>query len=159
MTIKRILVPTDFSRDADAALHYALELARQVGASVDLLHVVENPMAAVTWSLPADTADRAAQQVDLVREAKNRLRQAVPRLTGRRFGVGREVLVGPTAATIVRYAQEGLADLIVMGASGRTGVPRFSLGGVATRVTQTAPCPVLTLRASPREIEPQRRIA
>ena len=46
MTITRILVPTDFSRDADAAMHYAIDLAKPFGAIVELLHVVEDPLAA-----------------------------------------------------------------------------------------------------------------
>ena len=46
MTITRILVPTDFSRDADTAMLYAIDLATPFGAIVELLHVVEDPLAA-----------------------------------------------------------------------------------------------------------------
>jgi nucleotide-binding universal stress UspA family protein len=56
------------------------------------------------------------------------------------------VLVGAPADVIVRTARTGRADLVVMGTHGRSGLSRFLLGSVASRVIATAPCPVLTVR-------------
>ena len=56
---------------------------------------------------------------------------------------------GPADDAICDTASEKGADLIVMGTHGRTGVPRFFLGSVASRVISTAPCPVMTVRAAP----------
>jgi nucleotide-binding universal stress UspA family protein len=151
MTIKRILVPMDFSLDADAALAYALELARQFSASVYLLHVLENPLAAGMWSSDAYTAELSGLSLNLVRDAEERLRQAIPTIAGVHYGLTSEVRVGKPADTIVAFAREQIIDLIVMGTTGRTGVPRILMGSVAERVVRTAPCPVLTMRAHERE--------
>ena len=71
MTITRILVPTDFSRDADTAMLYAIDLAKPFGAIVELLHVVEDPLAAGMWS--AEYLHRRD------RRAANQSRQETPK--------------------------------------------------------------------------------
>jgi nucleotide-binding universal stress UspA family protein len=147
MTIKRILVPVDFSPDSDAALSSAVSLAQQLGASVHLLHVVENALAAGMWSAEAYTAEVPGLQVDVVREAKEQLERMIPTIAGVPFGLEHEVKVGPPAATIVECAKDELSDLIVMGTRGRTGLAHALMGSVAEHVIRTAPCPVLTLRA------------
>ena len=65
MDIKRILVPTDFSKDAEVALAYAVALARPFNASLHVLHVVENPLAAGMWSSEIYTAEIAGLQINL----------------------------------------------------------------------------------------------
>ena len=145
-TITRILVPVDFSAHSDGALRYAAKLASQVGASVELLHVVE------------DLAYGASSEVyvpnvpDLMQEMVN---EAVPRLTSLKqalFPHGADVetavFVGRPSSTIVDRARAGGFDLIVMGTHGRTGLSHMLMGSVAERVVRTAPCPVLTVRAA-----------
>jgi nucleotide-binding universal stress UspA family protein len=144
VTITRILVPTDFSVDANAALTYALELARKFDAPVHLLHVVEDPLAAGMWSSEIYTAEIAGLQVNLKRDAEERLRRSVPDDAGT---VSTEVRTGSAATQIIQAARETNADLIVMGTRGRTGVAHVIMGSVAERVVRLAPCPVLTLRA------------
>lgn len=144
MTITRILVPTDFSADANAAFDYALGLARKFDAPVHLLHVVEDPLAAGMWSSEIYTAQIAGLQLNLVRDAEERLRRSVPDDAGT---VSTEVRTGPAAKQIVEAARETNSDLIVMGTRGRTGVAHVIMGSVAERVVRLAPCPVLTLRA------------
>lgn len=147
MTIKRILVPVDFSQDSDAALGFAVGIAQQLGASVHLLHVVENELAAGMWSAGAYTAEIPGLQIDVVREAEAHLERMIPTIAGVRYGLEHDVRTGPVAATIVEFAQDELADLIVMGTRGRTGLAHVLMGSVAEHVVRTAPCPVLTLRA------------
>jgi universal stress protein A len=144
MTISRILVPTDFSPDADAAFAYAMQLATALGASVDLVHVVEDPMAAGVWSAGMYTAELAGLQINVIRDAQERLRQTVPMIPG--VAASREVRVGKAAPTIIELARERGSDLIVMGTRGRTGLSHLLMGSVAERVVRSAPCPVLTVR-------------
>ena len=146
MTISRILVPTDFSPDADAPFAYALELAGSLGASVDLLHVVENPMAAGVWSSEMYTSELVGLQINLVRDAKERLRRCPPVIAGVRFGVSRHVRTGNPAVEIVEMAHERASDLIVMGTAGRTGLSHVLAGSVAERVVRTSPCPVMVVK-------------
>jgi nucleotide-binding universal stress UspA family protein len=154
MTITRILVPTDFSADANAAFDYARILARKFDAPVHLLHVVEDPLAAGMWSSEVYTAEIATLQVNLVRDAEERLRRSVPADAGT---ISTEVRTGNAAKQIVEAAREHKADLIVMGTRGRTGVAHVIMGSVAERVVRLAPCPVLTLRAE--AIPPATRVA
>ena len=145
MTIDRILVPTDFSADADAAFAWARDLAHMCGASIHLLHVVENPLAAGAWSSPLYTAEIAGLQINLVRDAQAQLRANVPCGAG---NITTDVRLGPAATEIVGAARDGRVDLIVMGTHGRTGLAHALMGSVAERVVRLAPCPVLTLRAA-----------
>ena len=144
MTIKRILVPTDFSADAAAALTYALRFAQPFGASVHLLHVVADPMAAGAWSSAVYTAEIAGLHINLVRDAERRLQQEA---ADKGAPITTEVRTGHAAHVILDLANERGIDLIVMGTHGRTGLAHLVMGSVAERVVRLAPCPVLTMRA------------
>jgi universal stress protein A len=151
MNIKRILVATDFGPDSEAALNYALDLAKAVKASVDVLHVVESPLAAGMWASEIYTAEIAGLQINLERDAAEHLRRTIADLSEPSVVLTGEVRTGRAANTIHEYADERGIDLIVMGTHGRTGVARLMMGSVAERVTRTAPCPVLVVR--PRRLD------
>jgi nucleotide-binding universal stress UspA family protein len=145
MAITRILVPTDFSVDADAAFRYARELAEVFHAELHLFHVVDDPLAAGMWSADVYTAEIAGLRVNLMQDAEKRVKDAVPPNTKR---VSTEVRIGLPFKQIVEAARDWRADLIVMGTHGRTGLAHAVMGSVAERVLRQAPCPVLTLRAA-----------
>jgi nucleotide-binding universal stress UspA family protein len=137
VSVAKVLVATDFGTAADAALGYGRELARTFGASLHLLHLVENVLRAMS--------------ADPTRLEEAALTQLVARLSDedRRTLRARSVVETSDhpAASIVAYARAVNADLIVIGTHGRTGIERLVLGSVAERVMQSAPCPVLTVRA------------
>ena len=144
-TIKRILVPIDFSAVSRAAVLRAGELGDALGATVELLHVLDLPkpqhMAAEFYvPLPAE------YRQDVRRRAEEHLKDwlATASISP---GVARQRVDGKPAAEIVKYAQEHAIDLIVMGTSGRGAVSQLLLGSVADTVIRTAPCPVMTVRA------------
>ena len=149
--IARIMVPTDFSATADAALDYARDLARQFGASIDLVHVVDDPFLAVafvgagTMVMPAELREMLENQAREQLDARHAAHAAsLP-------GSSIAILLGPPANRLVERAKEDKADLIVMGTHGRTGLGHLFLGSVAERVVRTAACPVLTIRQSTEE--------
>ena len=143
--ITRILVPTDFSATADAALEYAFALAEQFGASIQLLHVLDDPFVFEGMSAEAYIAEAPALRTAMLEDARERLRhRAAPR--DGVDNVETEVLFGHGARTIAEYAAERGVDLIVMGTHGRTGFAHLMVGSVAERLVRTAPCPVLTVR-------------
>jgi nucleotide-binding universal stress UspA family protein len=145
--ITRILVPTDFSEPADAALTYALDLAAKVGASISLIHVFDDPFIGGMYTaeyVPMPPQMRA----DIVAGLRKQLADVVEKRGNPNLSA--EVLVGPTAKAIVDAANDRHADLIVMGTHGRHGVAHLLLGSVAERVVRTAGCPVLTVR--PQEV-------
>jgi nucleotide-binding universal stress UspA family protein len=146
-TVTRILVPTDFSEPSDSALEYATTLAADLGASLHLLHVFEDPYltgGAFAAEMYAPVSPDLREQ--LFEEAKEHLRERVEALGDEHVQTTAEVYAGPTAKAIADYAASENIDLIVIGTHGRGGMAHLLLGSVAERVVRTAPCPVLTVR-------------
>ena len=147
-TVNKILVPTDFSESADAALAYAKTLAGSLGASLHLLHVFTDPsgpalyMPEVYVPVPAEVRERALEN------ARARLGERLDANEETRFRGTRAIVTGLTAKQIVTYAADHGMTLIVMGTHGRGGVAHLLLGSVAEHVVRTAPCPVLTVRGT-----------
>ncbi len=144
-TIKRILVPVDFSAPSRAALWRASELAATLGASVELLHVLDLPEPQLMTGRGYVPIPPEYRQ-ELVRQAEAHLKEwletaNVPATVQHALGEGRP------SVEIVSYSREHGIDLIVMGTHGRGGVSHLLIGSVAERVVRTAPCPVMTVRA------------
>jgi nucleotide-binding universal stress UspA family protein len=147
MIVNTILVPTDFSADAEKALSMATELAKLFGAKIVLLHAYHvdiplvSPMAG-GYALPQgfyeDLRCRATAQVEKL--AKEAATEGIE-VTG-------IALQEPAAVVIAAQAESLPADLIVMGTRGLTGLKHVVLGSVAERVVRTALCPVLTVKAA-----------
>jgi len=147
--IKRMLVPTDFSPTSDIAFQYALDLAARDGATIQLLHVVEN--ATVAAAFPDGLyAELPGLRERLVAEAQQRLNEAAQTCAAAGIATTTQVHVGPPASSIAGEASARGTDLIVMGTHGRSGFAHLLLGSVAEHVLRTAPCPVLTVRDSSR---------
>lgn len=149
MRFSRILVPTDFSAGAEAAAVAAGELAAAVGGSVELLHVYTPP----SLMLPDGStfAPTAAELVEATERADFAL-TAAHRALAARIGNGVRIetasYIGAPAEEILRLADSGRYDVIVMGTHGRTGIRRLMLGSVAEKVLRRASIPVLTVRES-----------
>jgi nucleotide-binding universal stress UspA family protein len=141
MTAQHILVPTDFSTDADAALEYAMPLARTLHAQLTLLHVIEPLPVGSIDALPASfLLDLEAKITDLMASYHKRVTTAgVP--------CDYTIIYGVPFHVIVETARTAHADLIIMGTHGRTGLRHVLLGSVAERVVRLAPCSVLVVRA------------
>ena len=141
--IRRVLVPTDFSPESDAALALAKTIAAGYGASLLLLHVFEEiggVFAGDAYApLPPET--RAA----LLKDARARLTHRLSPEERTRFRATADVIVGASAPKIIDYASQQHVDLIVMGTHGRTGMAHLLMGSIAERVVRLAPCPVLTV--------------
>ena len=143
ISLKSILVPSDFSECSEEALRYGLELARRFDAELHLLHVVQDPLtqpwAAEGFSVPLfEVVDEWQKQ------AADRLKASVPEADRGRVTV--VSVVATPYAEILDYANAHKIDLIVMGTHGRGGVSHMLLGSIAERIVRRAPCPVLTVR-------------
>jgi nucleotide-binding universal stress UspA family protein len=147
MGFSRILVPTDFSTSAEHAARAAVELAAALGGSVELVHLYNPP----SLMLP-DGSTFAASPAELVAVtdgAEASIASAVRALRSASDGrvrVEGQALMGSAADEILRLAESGHYDLIVMGTHGRTGIRRLMLGSVAEKVLRRASIPVLTVR-------------
>ena len=136
MKMERIMVPVDFSSYGDAAIAFASTLAKESGATLDLVHVYEEPFAYTDESStvpPADLGD-------------DRTRLEAVRPDDPEVSFQHEFLIGHPADKIVEYAGDRQVDLIVMATHGRTGLARLLMGSVTESVLRRAPCPTLTVR-------------
>jgi nucleotide-binding universal stress UspA family protein len=139
IALKRILVPTDFSKTSQTALLYGVALARPFKARLHLLHVPELPSTYADGVYPLglfETMQRATHE---------RLRAQLTERERRELKPERAMRLGAPSDEIVDYALERDIDLIVMGTHGRQGVARMLVGSVAEKVVRRAPCSVLTV--------------
>lgn len=145
VSIRRILVPTDFSDCSAPAVRYAAELAEKFGAELVLLHVVPDAVLALPDAVmptPLPTADLDVL-TDSGKEGLANL-VAAEKLESRKPRT--EVRVGSPATEVIAAAKDLHADLVCIGTHGRGGLSRVLLGSVAEEVVRHAPCPVLTVR-------------
>jgi nucleotide-binding universal stress UspA family protein len=146
ISLKHVLVATDFGEAADAALAYGRELARAFGAQLDVLHVVENVL---TRGFGAE--GYVASYPELQQEVEDAARRQLETIVGpedrQTLGATSILMTSNSPAlTITTYAKEHDVDLIIMGTHGRGAIAHLLMGSVAERVVRTAPCPVLTVR-------------
>ena len=146
ITLKNILVATDFSEPSEAAITYGRALARNFSATLHVVHVVGNVGSAVYGAeayvtsvpeLQREVEDAAGKQLDDVLVDNDE-----PPLPTRRV----LITSSAPALALVDYARQEHIDLIITGTHGRGGVAHLLMGSVAERVVRTAPCPVLTVR-------------
>ncbi len=147
MRFSRILVPTDFSTGAENAAVVAGALAAAVGGRIDLVHVYQLP----SVMLPDGSTfpPTPAELLEVNERADAALADAKRALSSRVEGVVRvdgRTIIGSAADEIVRLADSGEYDMVVMGTHGRTGLRRLILGSVAEKVLRHASIPVLTVR-------------
>ena len=145
---KSIVVGTDGSDTASEAVRQAVDLAKAVGATVELVSAYE-PVPAQRLreerlQAPADLewAVGPREDVDATLESAAEL--------ARKDGVEVNVYPrqGDPADAILDVAEERRADLIVVGNKGMTGAKRFLLGSVPNKVSHHAPCSVLIIRTT-----------
>lgn len=142
--VRRVLVPTDFSSGAEPALRWASALAGVFDAEMLLLHVLDVRLAAIA-GLPPDMASMPAVD-ELVRSASAEAEQQMQAL-GVQFPDARTILKeGVPRLIILEVAKAEVADLIVMGTHGRTGLSHVFFGSVAEHVVRHSRVPVLTAR-------------
>jgi len=145
--VKKILAPIDFSTHSMEAMRGAMELAKDVGAEVHLMHVI----APHHHFIPLPLATSAEQSRELVREASmlEQAEEELARLKKDEFGDSKNVItfavVGHPAQKLVDYAREQSIDLIVMATHGRSG-EHILIGGTTEKLVRVAPCSVLVIR-------------
>jgi nucleotide-binding universal stress UspA family protein len=146
---ERILAPVDGSQAGRPAFELADLLAAQLGAELQILHVVPplptpvvgpygNDMRTFNWEVALEALEQEGEA--LLHNAKQQATAPRVKTALIRAQTQRE------ADVIVEYAKNNHADLIVMGTHGRVGIERLLLGSVAEGVVHQAPVPVLLIR-------------
>ena len=140
VSLKRLIVATDFSDMADVAVHYGIRLAREFGAKLYLCHVI--PFSS-TVALGEAASGVLSQHRHLMDEAHARLGELMENVSVEWEPV---VRVGNPAEEVARATAEKKADLAVCATHGRSGLKRLFLGSVAERLVRILPCPLLVVR-------------
>jgi nucleotide-binding universal stress UspA family protein len=146
-SLRRILVPVDFSTSSRAALRYAVALAERFDARVDVLHVW-SPLPELSWeplapsvflSPHANELHRAEETHALHELVEEAQRTTLAPVTGR-------CETGDPRRVIVELAGGEPYDLVVLGVAGRSGITQRLLGGLTEKLLRRARVPILTVR-------------
>lgn len=148
---RKILVPVDGSPTSDRGLREAVDLARQTGASLRIVHAVNESIFDSSYLMPQALSPETYQSLcETMRAGGTRILEAaqtVARDAGVEYSAQLIETVGGRAAQfILDAARQWPADLIVMGTHGRRGVSRLVLGSDAELVLRSSPVPVLFVR-------------
>lgn len=141
-----VLLATDGSEPASAAMQHALDIAEQYGATLHALFVIDTNTSWLTVS--------KAEVHDVLRDLGEDASRAVlddveTAAADADVDLTREVVEGAPDDRIVEYAAANDVDLIVVGTHGRRGIDRRLLGSVTERVIRNAATPVLTVKPRP----------
>ena len=145
---RSIVVGTDGSDTATQAVRQAIELARSVGARIDLVSAYEPVSDARLREESIHVPEDLQWMINPRDDVQATLEAAADEI--RAAGVEVEVfaLQGDPADAILDVAEERGSDLIVVGNKGMTGAKRFLLGSVPNKVSHHAPCSVLIIRTA-----------
>jgi nucleotide-binding universal stress UspA family protein len=161
-TVARVLVGVDFSAESDAALAHAAVIARRLGASVVLAHVLPLPTDLVEDSSYDPLFRAGALSVELTEQHRTGARDLLAQAAARCRAMGIEcesLLVDDNPSDgLARAADEIGAALVVIGSHGRTGFSRFLLGSVAERTVRLCRRSALVARGPAPEGSGYRRI-
>lgn len=142
MQVNKILLTTDLSDESLRAFEPVATLARQMDATVTLLHVVED-VPIVAHGAPGSPPLHAPSIPDMVDNAKESIATQVKSMPAG-VAVTTDVITGARVAeAVAKYAEENGASMIALSTHGRSGFKRFFLGSVAEEVLRHAHVPVL----------------
>ena len=143
----RILVPLDGSPTADLALHHAAVLARLNGATIVLLHVIEEMKHSNGFERPRIYIEEV--RAGFLAAGQKLLDEAALRLRQEGLAVETVLLESKGERVSVLIAQQALTtqcELVVLGTHGRRGVDRLLMGSDAEQLARIAPVPVMLVR-------------
>lgn len=145
--LKNLLVPVDFSDACLKATEYAVSLGHRFGATLHLLHVIEDPVVYLPMfeSYPLPTREQFETY------ALDRLENWIPEEDTEGLNIESHFRHGAPHAEVIDFATDSRTDLIIMGTHGRGIAAHLLLGSVAEKVVRKAPCPVLTVHPTGRQ--------
>ena len=151
MQINQILVPTDFSENAQHALDYAIGLAKQCSAKLHLLHTPVVPTYLLMDLSYSPGPEAVTRILNDSQEALDAQAKSIDDAGIEHFAAIRE---GTVHEVIRDYAKEHDVDLVVVGTHGRTGVSKLMYGSVTERVIKTVHTPIIVVPPGGHEKSP-----
>lgn len=148
--MKKILVPTDFSLQADYATDFAIQVAAKKDAEVTLLHVIEHPSADTfnTMGISQSTYDPMENLyiMKMMESAKSKLEATIGKPEYSKINLKFKIVIGNPYREMTREITDMSADLVIMGTTGTTNFPEKVLGSNIERVIRNSKCPVISIR-------------
>lgn len=147
--MQKILVPTDFSKNALKAITYASELALKSGGTIYLMHAIEPSI-----NMSSMQSDSSRPKIVKERTSKLQLARDTVELIYPGLKVITHLAGGETAESIVHFSDKEKMDVIIMGTTGASGLKKFFMGSVASSTIADSSTPVLTVPAAYAPQEP-----
>ena len=155
--MKKILVPTDFSKPAMIAAEVAADIAKKANAELTLLHVVEEA-GGNSLNVEGQVTDDSRWEerlftMKLIEKAKKQLTKLVedPKFEGVR--VKQELRIGSPYHGMNTIITEKKVDLVVMGTAGHSELEQMIIGSNTEKIVRRSHCPVLTMHSKPASKE------
>jgi nucleotide-binding universal stress UspA family protein len=151
--MKKILVPTDFSKPAAIATVVAADIAKKSGAELTLLHVIEEAIGNslnVEGQVSADSGwEEKIFNLKMIEKGKKMMAKLVEDPIFEGVRLTQELRVGTPYHGMNKIITEKKVDLVVMGTAGKSDLENMIIGSNTERVVRTAACPVLTVHNKP----------
>lgn len=144
---KNILVPTDFSKFADAALKKAVDIATRYDTKIYLLHVIDEQIkqCAVDYCLSYEVVKQLEKES--VKASTDKLKkEAAAIIKEKKIKVIFDVKNGVPSEVILSEQKAKKIDLIVIASHGKTGILKQLMGSVADKVVKGSKCPVMVVK-------------
>ena len=139
---EKILIATDGSEYTKNAVDYGIDIAKNTGAKLFAIYVVDT---AAFASIPMDAAWESMYEL-LKQEGDLAIKYVSERAEAEGLEVEGNLIEGHPADEIIRYSEKNSISVIVMGTLGKSGLDRFLLGSVAEKVVRNSKIPVLVVR-------------
>jgi len=151
--MKKILVPTDFSACAQAALSSAVSLASVQDCEIHLLHITSVP---ADW-LSLDAKAGLYADIDKkVKQANAQLEKLESDVEQKGVSASKHLLYNSGYQGILSHITDHNIDLVVMGSKGVSGLKEFVLGSNTQKIVRMSNVPVLVIKDQPASFPPQR---
>jgi len=148
ISLKKILVPVDFSEPSRKAVTYGLSLAEQFSAKLILAHIVPESTA-LLYAFPTELPE---VEKDQYAKAKNEINNLVPVERAANLNLQTIVKIGNVEAELLGIVKDEAIDLVVLGTHGRRRLGRWFIGSVTEHMLRKVPVPVLTVS----HVEPEK---
>ena len=140
VSIKKVVIPIDFSSNMGKVVDYGMSIADSFGADVHFLHVVDDFQG---YDMMLVHPSFRGMTDDLKEQAEVRMKTLIKDHNKREGAVTGAVTVGYATDEIINYAKSIDADMIIIGTHGAKGLERVLMGSTASQVVKKSPCPVL----------------
>lgn len=143
--IKSILVPTDFSKEAESALKVAAQIAKKTNAKINLLHIIDLPVYQPDL-VTSGTNESTPEALFFMEQTNQRIKETLSQSFLEGIDIQEKVSFESVTDGIINMSEENNNDIIIMGSHGTTGFEEIFIGSNAEKVVRTSKKPVLVIK-------------